>query len=878
MIAGSTDPVSPERWHQISEIFADCLEHDEGDARDAFLRQACADDATLLRQVRELIAAEAGSQAALQPTRIAQGLAAAVADAGDDAEHWLGRRLGAYQIISVIARGGMGLVFKGLRADHEFDKDVAIKLVRGGDQHDALIQRFKAERQILASLDHPNIARLIDGGSSEEGWPFLVMEYVDGEPITELATRQKLNIAARLGLFRKVCAAVHFAHQRLVVHRDLKPSNILVTRAGEVKLLDFGIAKMLEAVPKHGSAAPTLLAMTPAYASPEQVKGETITTASDVYSLGVVLYELLTGHSPYKSKRTQPLALAREICETDPERPSTVVGRTEAAGTGSAMLLLDPTSLKRLQRGLRGDLDNIVLMALRKDPTRRYGSAEQLSEDVRRYLENLPVSARTDTFAYRASKFMARNRWAVGFAVLGSSALIGGIIATTHQAGVARAAQIRAEKHFGDVRQLANDAIFDFHESIKDLPGATAARKRVIEKALAYLNNMSAITPTDRKLSREVGTGWIKLAQIQGGYGAANLGELEAAQNSYETGLRLLRAAHEEDKTNATVAVEFAQALRLYALHQFSVERLPQMERNLEQAIAVGDAFDQDRPEWLPNRIERINAILARAKLSRNLPAQDQTRIAALLSAVAAAEKLAAMPLSGDDQLRVERALSFAYDAIADAERHAGSAAAMDRAANWSDKALQIDQHRLQREPNSTGAQRNLAAALLKAGSLAQDMPGRAEQALAYRTRAADVYALMASRDGNDQTALVNWIFSLATLAETQIELKRYDEAQRSISEAKRQILRVDANGKKIVILRVAEFALAGVDALLNADLSAAASASPVDRKKHCAIALASFERARAQFASMVAYFQGAANDDPIADLRKKISRCNPGN
>ena len=877
MIEGNTDPASPQRWHQISEIFADCLEHDEGDARDAFLRQACADDATLLRQVRALIATEANAQAVLQPTQIAQEMAAATANAADDAEHWLGQRLGAYQIVSVVARGGMGLVFKGLRADREFNKEVAIKLVRDADPNNQLIARFKAERQILASLDHPNIARLIDGGSSEAGWPFLVMEYVDGVPITEFATRHQLNLAARLDLFRKVCAAVHFAHQRLVVHRDLKPSNILVTQAGEVKLLDFGIAKLLEAAPQHGSSAPTLLAMTPAYASPEQVKGEAITTASDVYSLGVVLYELLTGHSPYKSTQTQPLALAKEICDTDPERPSTVVARTEIADVRSPPPVLDPHTLKRLQRGLRGDLDNIVLMALRKDPARRYASAEQLSEDVRRYLENLPVSARTDTFAYRTRKFVARNRWAVGFAVLGSLALISGIVATIHQASVARAAQIRAEKHFGEVRQLANDAIFDFHESIKDLPGATAARKRVVEKALAYLNNMSAVAPSDQKLSQEVGTGWIKLAQIQGDFGAANSGEIEAAQNSYESGLRLLRAAYDKDKTNATIAVEFAQALRLYAAHQFSVERMPQMESNLAQAIAIGDAFNQDRPEWLPNRIERINAILMRAKLSRRLPAQDQTRIATLLNAIADAEKLTAMALSGDEKSRVERALSFAYVAMADAERLDGTAPAMARAADWLDKALQIDQHRLQREPNSNGAQRNLAATLSSAGTLAQDVPGRTEQALAYRTRAADVYALMASRDAGDQTALVNWIYSLATLAETQTELKHYDEAQRSIAEAKRQLLRVDANGKKIVILRVAEFALAGVDSLLNADLSALASASSTERKNRCASARASFDDARVKFASMAAYFQGAANDDPIAELRKKISRCNPG-
>ena len=287
--------------------------------------------------------------------------------------------------------------------------------------------------------------RLIDGGSTTEGWPFLVIEFVDGEPITAYAARHALDVNARLDVFGSVCASVHFAHQRLVVHRDLKPRNIFVNQQGEVKLLDFGIAKLPQAPAPDGTpdAATTMLAMTPTYASPEQIRNEKITTASDVYALGVVLYELLTGQSPYKSKKTQPLDLAKEICETDPERPSTVVGRTDAAATQQSPSA-EPINVKRLQRGLRGDLDNIVLMALRKDPLRRYLSAEQLAEDIRRYQQDQPVSARADTLGYRASKFVTRNRWTVGFAALAGAGRIGGIVATTHQASIARQAQARA--------------------------------------------------------------------------------------------------------------------------------------------------------------------------------------------------------------------------------------------------------------------------------------------------------------------------------------------------------------------------------------------------------------------------------------------------
>ena len=599
MIAGSTDPVSPERWHQISEIFADCLEHDEGDARDAFLRQACADDATLLRQVRALIATEANAQAVLQPTQIAQGMAAATANAADDAEQWLGRRLGAYQIVSVIARGGMGLVFKSLRADREFNKEVAIKLVRDADRNNQLIERFKAERQILASLDHPNIARLIDGGSSEAGWPFLVMEYVDGVPITEFATRKQLNIAARLDLFRKACAAVHFAHQRLVVHRDLKPSNILVTQAGELKLLDFGIAKILEVVPQHGSSAPTLLAMTPAYASPEQVKGETITTASDVYSLGVVLYELLTGHSPYKSKQTQPLALAREICETDPERPSTVVGRTEAAGTDSAMPLLDPTSLKRLQRGLRGDLDNIVLMALRKDPARRYASAEQLSEDVRRYLENLPVSARTDTFAYRASKFVARNRWAVGFAVLAIGGLIGGAIVALHQASVARDAQakaesesVRAQQNFDIARKFSRDTFDTVMNELRGVNGTQPLRRKLMSKTVTQLEELRESAGDAPSFLADLGWSYSILALAQGDMGDVPAEEVRKNREHAET---LLKRAHELMPQDVEIASNLLQSWNwsIDSISSLDETELIRKRDMLEEAIAFGKALEK---------------------------------------------------------------------------------------------------------------------------------------------------------------------------------------------------------------------------------------------------------------------------------------------
>jgi serine/threonine protein kinase len=287
-----------------------------------------------------------------------------------------------------IGEGGMGVVYRAVRDDSEYQKDVAVKLIRRGMDTELIVARFRNERQILANLDHPNIARLLDGGTDQHGSPYPVMEYVEGQSLSDYLEHHQPDLRARLELFRQICSAVHYAHQRMVIHCDLKPRNVLVTADGHSKLLDFGIAKLLEAGGTSDAATVQVAQMpTPAYASPEQAHGEQVTTSSDVYSLGVILYEILTGHSPYGSGTTSPSVLLREICEHEPARPSL---------NGS--------------RELKGDLDNIVLMALPKDPSRRYASADRLSGDIERYLHGFPVEARGDSFAYVAGKFVRRNR------------------------------------------------------------------------------------------------------------------------------------------------------------------------------------------------------------------------------------------------------------------------------------------------------------------------------------------------------------------------------------------------------------------------------------------------------------------------------------
>jgi serine/threonine protein kinase/Tfp pilus assembly protein PilF len=425
--------VTPERWQQIKAILEGSLER-EGSERAAFLVGSCQGDDELRREVESLLASEPEVTDFIETPVFRIRL--------EEVEPLaLGQRLGAYRIVREIGRGGMGAVYLAERADQEFEQRVAIKLVRRGMDTDEIVHRFRSERQILAHLVHPNIAKLFDGGTTEDGRPYFVMEFVEGRPIDQFCDDRKLPVRERLELFRQVCAAVHFAHQNLIVHRDLKPGNILVTADGVPKLLDFGIAKLLDPNQELFALTRTeLRPMTPEYASPEQVRGEAITTASDVYSLGVLLYLLLTGHGPYRPATGSSQDLARAICETDPPRPSSVVGRIEEIKRpDGSVVVRTPESVSRtrdgdehlLRRRLAGDLDTIVLKAMQKEAPRRYASVDQLADDLGRHLQGLPVVARKDTVGYRARKFVGRHKAGVALAAAVLLLIVGFSITVT---------------------------------------------------------------------------------------------------------------------------------------------------------------------------------------------------------------------------------------------------------------------------------------------------------------------------------------------------------------------------------------------------------------------------------------------------------------
>lgn len=528
-----------ERWAIVKRVFEAALAL-QGEERTRYLDGACSGQPWLREEVDSLLSAYQYAGALMERPAVLADHTTAENPIWDS---WLGRKIGPYQPVAKIGEGGMGAVYRAIRIDDHYLKQLAIKVLREGRVAETDLRRFKNERQILASLEHANIARLLDGGATEDGHPYFVMEYVEGVRIDEYCDAQRLTTIQRLKLFREVCGAVQYAHQKLVVHRDLKPANILVTAEGIPKLLDFGIAKLLdpELFFQTGNLTATLARpMTPEYASPEQVRGEAVSTASDVYSLGVILYRILTGHPPYNIDSQSPAEVARTICEREPERPSVVIGLTETVvAYDGRPVTLTPESVSTpreghpaiLRKRLSGDLDNIILKALHKDAARRYGSAEQLRDDLGRYLDGLPVQARPDTLFYRAGKYVRRHRIPVIAASLVLLSLLGGMVATARQARIARAAQARAEQRFNDVRKIAHDLIFDVHDSIQYLPGATPARKLIVQDALSYLDDLAKESSEDRSLQQELAIAYQKVGDVQGLDVRSNLGDTAGALN-----------------------------------------------------------------------------------------------------------------------------------------------------------------------------------------------------------------------------------------------------------------------------------------------------------------------------------------------------------
>lgn len=692
--------MNTSRWEQVKSVLGHALERADSAERASFLAHACADDTSLRREVESLLqhASDRLDTCAAQLS-IGGGLEGTPAI--------IGRRIGAYEIVRELGRGGMGAVYLATRADREFQKQVAIKLLKRGTDTDEVLSRFRAEREILARLEHPNIARLLDGGTTDDGLPYFVMEYVAGARITDYCFAHALGVADRLKLFLKVCGAVQFAHQNLIVHRDLKPANILITIDGEPKLLDFGIAKLLDPTHSLEVTAVDRQRLTPAYASPEQVRGEPITTGSDVYALGALLYELLAGASPHRfaTAHPSPRELLRVIGEVMPARPSAV-----AAITAN-------------RPRVAGDLDRIVLQALRKEPHARYPGVGFLAEDVHRFLKGLPVRARPATFGYRARKFVNRNKMAVGAGMIAVVALLVGTAMIISNARRAESEARRAQRHFQDVRQLAGAFVFEFDDAIATLPGATAARQLVVNRALEYLDKLAREASGDRALQLELAAAYLKVGDVQGRPYTANLGDSAGALRSYTKAADIAAfwATQEKNSSQWEARSLVSRADVDLAAVQARAGDLAAAEESNSRALGILTELLRDAPA----QAEQSHRLIAACHLGLGDAIQAGNHQRGNLDAYRAAlqhyrdalpgsEQIAAShPESVEDIRGLGKVCSRIAGILAELGSRSGDPAALDESLQFHARRAGLDEQALRLDPENGRLQRNIADGLI---------------------------------------------------------------------------------------------------------------------------------------------------------------------
>lgn len=686
-------PPSSDPSHDLAELIGRALELPT-EQRDAFLESECGANAARLAEARSLLRFSTEAGAFIERPALALDAAALLAGLPGALEP--GQRLGTCRVDYRIGEGGMGEVW--LAEDEALGRKVALKILKGGFPATALRQ-FLREERIVASLNDPCIARLYGSGVTPEGRPYFVMEYVEGRDLDDYCRSEKPDLRARLQLFRKVCAAVNHAHQHLVIHRDLKPANIRVTAAGEPKLLDFGIARLLDPDANEEREATLTLgpAMTPQYASPEQLSGERVTTASDIYSLGVVLFELLTGSRPRKAPGTRLDEFVRDVLENDPPKPSTV----------------SPTQ----RRALTGDLDNIVLMAMRREPERRYRSAAELDDDLRRHLEGRPVLARKETRLSLATKFIRRHKLGVAAGVLVLLSLVTGLALAQAQARRAERERLRAERRFSEVRRLSNALIFEIDEAVRDLAGALPARKLIVSRALEYLDSLASEAGKQPELQRELASAYEKIGDIQGNPYNPNLGDTEGALASF----RKAEALREGAGAVETFEARFALGLSARSLGDILEVKgdFPQMAKSYRRSVELFDQLAREKP--------------------------------------------------GDDKVLDEQARS--HETLGDGLSRLGAAA--ERLQSYR-RALAVREDLLQRFPNRPRMQRAVAMTYLKVGQAT--MPD-APAALKLLREASERLRALARENPNDNRSQREAAYGLFSLGNALFDAKEYAQA-----------------------------------------------------------------------------------------------------
>jgi eukaryotic-like serine/threonine-protein kinase len=890
--------VTANRWKEVEAVFEQALELPACE-RTAFVQQNCNADEELCREVESLLESHASAGRFIDE----RGLFISDEDLNAQEEAGsVGQVIGAYRIVREIGRGGMGAVYLAERADEQYKKEVAIKLIKRGMDTHAVLRHFRNERQILAGFDHPNIARLFDGGTTTDGLPYFVMEYVEGLPINEYCAAHKLSLLQRLELFGEVCAAVSYAHRHTVIHRDLKMSNILVTSDGTPKLLDFGIAKILQ----PGAGAEVLMTMTglrpmtPEYASPEQVRGEPVTTASDVYSLGVILYELLTGQSPYDFVTRSAREIEKAITEQEPTRPSTVAASNSQPPELSSHKLL------------RGDLDNIVLMALRKEPERRYQSVEQFAEDIVRHLENRPVLARRDTAGYRAWKFLGRNKVGVAAAVLVTLSLVAGLTATSWEARQAKLEKARAERRFNDVRRLAHSVLFDYHDAIKDLPGATHARERLVKDALTYLDSLSREAAGDPSLQRELAAAYERVGDVRGEAFSASLGDTRGALDSYFKSLSIreaLVAAAPDDAQNrrdlASSYMRFGEAvqqigdpgrafdylqkaLSLYA--GIAAEQPKNLQAREDLAAVYNDLGTvlENRGDWAGCLQYHQKAIQLREELVAANSRDPDTRRALSVSycnagralylsgrfgeAIAlngkAIDLVAALVAEDPTNAHHRRNLAIYYQNDGDYHAQAGE---IKSALESFGKKLELDEQALKADPDNGQAQDDYAYSCERIGILLGQL-GNYSESLSRLEQSQKIREQTAARDPQRIVGRYNVIGGLSEVALTEAKLGKRAAALAHCGKA-RHLLEESSPAPDNLDLRVSE--AQAYSWLGRTQVQLAATASPMEAERYWSDGRDMFQRALSIWKDIRDHGALAPDDAPNLDEAvRETAKC----
>lgn len=889
--------MDPQNWQKVKSVIEEVLDLDPTLRVDFLDRQGIS--AEVREEVNSLLAFEtaAGDMMQLSAVEFSQGFM-------DDDAVSSGQRIGPYRTVSELGHGGMGAVYLAERIDGKFSQRVALKLLKREMNTASLRRRFEMEREILSRLEHPNIARLLDAGTTEDHIPFIAMEYVDGLPIDAYCSKVHADLNDRLVLFKKVCSAVDFAHRNLIVHRDLKPSNILVTADGVPKLLDFGISKIVSNEFQDTATVTRLGVMTPSYASPEQLRSESVTTASDVYSLGVILYELLSGHRPFEDKEKNIKEIFQAVLDTDPPLPSALAGTVPRVDEGRSPREIDasaetlpmaarqtlPQNVAIQSQYIRGDLDNIVLKALKKEPERRYPSPQSLADDIERHINGMPVTARPDTFSYRASKFVARNRFSVLAGGLVVLALMGGVVATLWQAGVAQAERERAERRFADVRGLANSILTEFSPLIENLPGSTAARRLLVTRALEYLDKISAEAGDDLELQRELAIAYEKVGDVQGNPYNPNIGDVKGALASYEKAVAIrerLRAAALIGDLDAEDALLFEKIGGL----QSSGGDYDKGVVFYEKALVLREAAVKAAPQSYEAR-----ASLARALRSRGLipffEGDNKKTLEYYSRASGIYEKLVT-ERPDDDRVGIDRA----YILVAMGEAY-GWDAELELAAQHLQKGLDLVKPLAEKYPNDHGFQRTLHLAYTKRAENYEDLeePVKAVETyakgleIAKRNSLADPQNFQAKRDvaisykkmaqamdsaGRSKESIENLTLALQTFQELSRADPNNQEAPYDVANARFSLgetyLTLKDHEKALEIFRTAKVEFEQVLAVNPDNVYAIRMSSyNLDRIGKCYVALAEKGQRQANLDAALEYFRTAfANFTRLKDEGK---------